>query len=174
MCSSWIPRESRYIHSLHESTENESVCVACASMRWFIAIKTLTGFMRREFLANDSMCWYIFHSYAMFWFETSLAILDVDCFVPVYRRNPDNVPCFGTIFTRIPECPFRWCLLHATTLECRVFEPLLLSWSDTEMESSRPGSLFALPAGRPPGLDDISLSPRQYEQFRCLQFFCGF
>ena len=56
-------------------------------------------------LTKGVIRWYISHSYAMFQFLTSLVNFHVDCFVLVCRRNTDNVPCFGTIFTRTLECP---------------------------------------------------------------------
>ena len=44
-------------------------------------------------------------------------VLDIDCFVLVCRRNLYDFPCFGTIFTRTPQCPLRWCFHPATTFK---------------------------------------------------------
>ena len=80
------------------------MCVVCASARWFITINTMIGFMRRNLLAKSGIRWYIFHAYAMFSFLTNRVILETDHSVLVYRRNPDNVPCFGTIFKGMSYC----------------------------------------------------------------------
>ena len=59
---------------------------------------------------------------------TSVIISYVDCFVLVCRKNSDNVPCFGTIFTRAPRVlapmVFSPCD-HFGMWECEVFEYLV-------------------------------------------------
>ena len=98
--------------------------------------------MRSNLLAKGVISWYAFHSYAMFWFLTTIVILDVDYFIPVCRRNPDNVPCFGTIFASVRPM----LLLPCDHLRSVRISIIVLTRS--EMESSKPGGLFALPATR--------------------------
>ena len=105
-----------------------TVCVVCNFTQWFITTNTMIGFMRSYLLAKGIRRWYMFHSYVMFYFHTTLVISHIYCFVLVCSRNPDNVPCCGTIFT--PECPLRWCFRPAITFECGVFEPPLSCWPD--------------------------------------------
>ena len=66
---------------LFENTENAIAYVVCASARWFITIKTIIWVHVQKFFSKGVIRWYSFHSYAMFWFLTSLVILDVACFV---------------------------------------------------------------------------------------------
>ena len=82
---------------------------------------------------------YIFHSYAMFKFLTSLVILDVDYFVLVCRRNRDNIPSFKTILTRTLECPLLLCfnLNHVIQLHARAFCVLVFLFNYTIILSAR-------------------------------------
>ena len=84
-----------------QNTENATVHVVCVSARWFITVKTMIGFMSGSLIAKGGICWYVFHD--MFYFLTNHVILYVNCFIQVcrIRRNPDTVPCFGTIFRRV-------------------------------------------------------------------------
>ena len=102
------------------------MCMICALPLWFITIKTMLGFKRRNWLATGVMGWYIF--IRINYFSLSLVvILDVDCFILVCRRNPVNIFCFEIIM-RIPKCSLEWCFHPATTLKSGVFEPPLSPW----------------------------------------------
>ena len=78
----------------------DRACGVCFSL-WFITVKTMIGFMSGSLIAKGGICWYVFHD--MFYFLTNHVILYVNCFIQVcrIRRNPDTVPCFGTIFRRV-------------------------------------------------------------------------
>ena len=86
---------------LFTNTKIRNLYVPCAASMCLLTIQTMISFMRRHFLAKGLISWYEFHSYAMFWFLTTIVILDVDYFIPVCRRNPDNAPCFGTTFASV-------------------------------------------------------------------------
>ena len=123
--------------------QNKSIFyVACAATSWFLTIQTMIGFMRSNLLAKGVISWYEFHSYAMFWFLTTIVILDVDYFIPVCRRNQDNVPCFGTIFASVRPMLFLPCD------HLRNVRTSIIVLTRSEMESSRPGGQFAFSATR--------------------------
>ena len=69
--------------------------------------------MHRSLLRKGVICWYLFIN--MHCFSWWLVLLICRHYILVYSRYPNNIPCFGTTFTRLLECSPILCLRPATT-----------------------------------------------------------